>query len=161
MLLLIYAIATVATSCRRPSPLSSKLTSLRVLKSISGGRRSQWPTGLRHELSSLDRVLGSWVWIPLKLWVSVLCAEILCVGRGLATGWYIVQGVLPTVYRIKKLKKRPRPKKGPFSNNNNKFRAHRHRSTQCQASSIPKGTWKTRTISASQYSSKGWFLHFY
>jgi hypothetical protein len=29
---------------------------------------------------------------------------ILCVGIGLATGWSPVQGVLPTVYRIKKLK---------------------------------------------------------
>jgi hypothetical protein len=32
-----------------------------------------------------------------------------CVGSGLATGWSPVQGVLPTMYRIKKLKKRPRP----------------------------------------------------
>jgi hypothetical protein len=30
-----------------------------------------------------------------------------CVGSGLATGWSPVQGVLPTVYRIKKLIKRP------------------------------------------------------
>jgi hypothetical protein len=28
------------------------------------------------------------------------------IGSGLATGWSPVQGVLPTVYRIKKLKKR-------------------------------------------------------
>jgi hypothetical protein len=28
--------------------------------------RSQWPRGLRHELSSLVRKLGSWVRIPLK-----------------------------------------------------------------------------------------------
>jgi hypothetical protein len=33
-----------------------------------------------------------------------------CVGRGLATGWSPVQGVLQTVYRINKLKKRPRSK---------------------------------------------------
>jgi hypothetical protein len=31
-----------------------------------------------------------------------VCA-VLCVGRGLATGWSPVQGVLPTVYRIKNL----------------------------------------------------------
>jgi hypothetical protein len=37
---------------------------------------------------------------------------VLCVGRDIATGWSPVQGVLPTVYRIKKLKKRPRPNKG-------------------------------------------------
>jgi hypothetical protein len=39
--------------------------------------RSQWPRGLRHELSSLARTLGSWVRIPLKIWMSV-CAFILC-----------------------------------------------------------------------------------
>jgi hypothetical protein len=33
---------------------------------------------------------------------------VLCVGSGLATGWSPVQGVLPTVYRIKKPKKLPR-----------------------------------------------------
>jgi hypothetical protein len=33
---------------------------------------------------------------------------VLCVDSGLATGWSLVQGVLPTVYRIKKLKKRPK-----------------------------------------------------
>jgi hypothetical protein len=40
-----------------------------------------------------------------------VCA-VLCIGRGLATGWSPVQGVQPNVYRIKKLKKRPRPNKG-------------------------------------------------
>jgi hypothetical protein len=30
---------------------------------------------------------------------------VLCVGSGLETGWSPVQGVRPTVYRIKKLKK--------------------------------------------------------
>jgi hypothetical protein len=83
--------------------------------------RSQWPRGLRHELSSLARTLRSWVRIPLIAWMSVLYAFILCVGRGCATGWSPVQGVLPTLYRIKKLKKRPRPNKGlqSHSNNNN------------------------------------------
>jgi hypothetical protein len=38
---------------------------------------SQWPCGLRHELSSPSRMLGSWVRIPLKAWMSV-CAFILC-----------------------------------------------------------------------------------
>jgi hypothetical protein len=41
-----------------------------------------------------------------------LCAFILCVGSGLATSSSPVQGVLTTVYRIKKLKKRPRSNKG-------------------------------------------------
>jgi hypothetical protein len=32
---------------------------------------SQWPCDLRHELSSPIRTLGSWVRIPLKVWMSV------------------------------------------------------------------------------------------
>jgi hypothetical protein len=37
--------------------------------------RSRWPSGLRrHELSSLALTLGSWVRVPLKAWMSVLCA---------------------------------------------------------------------------------------
>jgi hypothetical protein len=54
---------------------------------------SQWPRGLRHELSSLARMLGSWVRIPLKAWMFVC----VCIGSGLATGWSPIQGVLPTV----------------------------------------------------------------
>jgi hypothetical protein len=33
--------------------------------------RSQWPRGLRHELSSLAQPLGSWIRIPLEVWISV------------------------------------------------------------------------------------------
>jgi hypothetical protein len=40
--------------------------------------QSQWPHSLRHELSLLAQTLGSWVRIPLKAWMSVLCAFILC-----------------------------------------------------------------------------------
>jgi hypothetical protein len=40
--------------------------------------RSQWPHGLRHELSSLDQTLGSWVRIPLETWKSV-CVHSVCV----------------------------------------------------------------------------------
>jgi hypothetical protein len=40
-----------------------------------------------------------------------LVCVVLCVGSGIATGWSPVQGVLPTVHRIRKLKKRPRSKK--------------------------------------------------
>jgi hypothetical protein len=42
--------------------------------------------------------------------VRLICVCVLCAGSGLATGWYPVQGVLPTLYRIKKLKKRSRSK---------------------------------------------------
>jgi hypothetical protein len=38
---------------------------------------SQWPRGLSHELSSLARTLWSCDRIPLKAWMSVLCAFIL------------------------------------------------------------------------------------
>jgi hypothetical protein len=37
-----------------------------------------WPRDLRHELSSLARMLGSWVRIPLKAVMFVLCPFILC-----------------------------------------------------------------------------------
>jgi hypothetical protein len=54
-------------------------------------RRSQWPRGLRHELSSLSRTLGSWVRIPLKAWMSVCIYSVFvlsCVHVvALATGW--------------------------------------------------------------------------
>jgi hypothetical protein len=42
--------------------------------------RSQWPRGLRHELSSPAPTLRSWVRIPLEAWMFVcgLCAFILC-----------------------------------------------------------------------------------
>jgi hypothetical protein len=39
-----------------------------------------------------------------------VCVCLFCVGRGLATGRYPAKRVLPTVYRTRKLKKRPRPK---------------------------------------------------
>jgi hypothetical protein len=42
-------------------------------------------------------------------YVYLFCVYVvLCVGRGLAMGWSPVEGVIPTAYRIKKLKKRPR-----------------------------------------------------
>jgi hypothetical protein len=43
--------------------------------------------------------------------VHLFCVcVILCIYRGLTTGWSPVQGVLPTVYMIKKLKSGPGPK---------------------------------------------------
>jgi hypothetical protein len=70
---------------------------------IYDNRRSQWPRGVRHELSSLDPPLGSWVRIPVKVWKFGVCMRlfcvclVLCLGSGLVTGWSLVQGVLPTV----------------------------------------------------------------
>jgi hypothetical protein len=37
--------------------------------------QSQWPRGLRHEMSSPARTLGSWFRVPLEAW---LYAFILC-----------------------------------------------------------------------------------
>jgi hypothetical protein len=51
-----------------------------------------------HELSALARTQESWVRIPLKTWMP-LYAFILRVGRGLATGWSPLQGVVTSVLR--------------------------------------------------------------
>jgi hypothetical protein len=51
--------------------------------------RSQWPRCPRREPSSLARTLGSWVRIPLQVWMSVCVYSvfvILCVGSDLVTG---------------------------------------------------------------------------
>jgi hypothetical protein len=45
----------------------------------------------------------------------VCVCVVLCIGTGLATCWSSVQCVLPCVYKIKKLKKRPRSNKGLYS----------------------------------------------
>jgi hypothetical protein len=48
----------------------------------------------------------------MNVYVRLFCIYVvLCVGRGLTTDWSPVQGVLPTVYRTKKVKKRPRSKR--------------------------------------------------
>jgi hypothetical protein len=66
--------------------------------------RSQWPRGLRHEMSSSAWTLGSLVRIPLEAWMFVCVYSVFvlsCVSSGLATGWSLVQGALPTVYKCK------------------------------------------------------------
>jgi hypothetical protein len=79
---------------------------------ITVAARSKTWTCLRS-LGSWDRGFESHSRHACLYCVSFFCVcVVLCVGRGLATGWSPVQGVLPTVYRIKKLKKRPRPYKG-------------------------------------------------
>jgi hypothetical protein len=74
--------------------------------------RSQWSRGLTHELSSLVRTLGSWVRISVEACVS-MCIYSVCVV--LATGWSLVQEVLPTLYRINKLEKRSGSNKGLYN----------------------------------------------
>jgi hypothetical protein len=67
--------------------------------------RAQWPHGLGHELLPPDQAQGSWVWFPLEAWMSIygysVCV-VLCVVRGLATGWSPTQGVLLTMYGLNK-----------------------------------------------------------
>jgi hypothetical protein len=62
--------------------------------------RSQCPRGLKHDLSSLARSLGSWVRIPLNAWMTVCVYSVFmlsCVGSDLATGWSPVQGILSSI----------------------------------------------------------------
>jgi hypothetical protein len=69
--------------------------------------QSQWPRGLKHKPSSPVRTVGSLVRIPLEAWMFVCFYSVFvlsCLGRGLFTDWSFVQGVLPTFYKIKKLK---------------------------------------------------------
>jgi hypothetical protein len=48
--------------------------------------RSQWPRGVRHELSSFARTLGSWVRIPVEAWMSDCVYFVFVLGSGLVTG---------------------------------------------------------------------------
>jgi hypothetical protein len=91
----------------------------RILRMASCNKsRSQWPRGLRHEMSSPAWTLGSWVRIPLESWMFVCVCFVFvlsCVGSGLATGWSPVQGILPIVHKCKiknPHKRRPRPDMG-------------------------------------------------
>jgi hypothetical protein len=64
---------------------------------LSTSCRSQWARGLRHELSSLARTLGSWVRIPFRSWILVC----VCIGSGLTIRWSPVRGVLPTILGLR------------------------------------------------------------
>jgi hypothetical protein len=78
--------------------------------------RSEQSRGLKLELSSLTRTLGSWVRIPLEAWMSEFfysVCVVLCVAMGFVMGCSPFQGVLPTVYKIEKLKSDQGPTKGP------------------------------------------------
>jgi hypothetical protein len=85
------------SSPQRHPPLQyvSATRSSEIIRS-GAGHSSLW-----HELSSVARKLGSWVRIPHKAWMFDVCIfcvyVVLCLGRGLATGWSLVQGVLPSV----------------------------------------------------------------
>jgi hypothetical protein len=68
---------------------------------VEGWCRSQWPRGLRHEISSPARTLGLWVRIPLKAWMSVyiyfVFVQIAALGRA--------DSPSKESYRLSKIKK--------------------------------------------------------
>jgi hypothetical protein len=84
---------------RRPRlrSVDNSKTNLREIGWGDMDRRLQWACGLRHELSSPDRTLGSCVRISLEAWMSVCVYSVFVSGSGLATGWSLVQGALPNV----------------------------------------------------------------
>jgi hypothetical protein len=106
------------TSRQTLQPACSHIKGYHSYFVVGNLRGSQWPCGLRHEMSSPARTLGSWVRIPLEAWMFVFVYSVFvlsCVGSGLATGWSLVQGVLPIVYKCKikePHKRRPRPDMG-------------------------------------------------
>jgi hypothetical protein len=61
---------------------------------------------LRRDRSSPAQTLGLWVRIPVL--AMYVCVCLFCVCVVLTKGWSPAQGVLPTVYWIKKLKQWPR-----------------------------------------------------
>jgi hypothetical protein len=71
--------------------------------------RLSYGTAWAHEPSSPAQTLGSWDRIPLEAWISVcvrlfcVCV-VLCIGSCFATGWFPVQWVLPTAYRLRNWK---------------------------------------------------------
>jgi hypothetical protein len=73
-------------------------------------RSKAWTVFARSNtgIVSSNRTQGMDVFIVCIYSVFVLS----CVGRGLAAGWSPIQGVLPIVYRLKKLKTRLRPNQG-------------------------------------------------
>jgi hypothetical protein len=95
---LVYGISTAVWSI--PYILDRQLLSLPItLAALSRA----WTIFARSNTG----VVGSNTTRGMDVCVRLFCV-VPCVGSGLATGWSPIQGVLPTVYRIKKLKKRRR-----------------------------------------------------
>jgi hypothetical protein len=79
---------------------------MNVLLLITAVVRSKVWTAFAHLSAG---IVGSNPTQGMDLCMRLFCVcAVLGVGSGLATGWSPVQGVLPTVYRIKKVKKWPR-----------------------------------------------------
>jgi hypothetical protein len=86
---------------------------------------TQWPRGLRRDLSSPARTLGSCVRIPLVAWTSVCVYSMLvlfCVSVEALRRADPRPRILTDYVQIGKLKKRPKPSKGFYCYNRMKFR---------------------------------------
>jgi hypothetical protein len=94
---------------------------------IQDHSRSQYKGEFSHAKSNESRskagtvfarseagIVGSNTTQSMDVWCVCMClfcvCVVLCLGRGLATSWSLVQGVLPSVKMIMKSKKRPGPK---------------------------------------------------
>jgi hypothetical protein len=114
--------------CLRPLSLCNRRPAIMVLKFLyhahkSSGKNIQ-PVNIQQPITVVARSRAWTVFARWNAWIVSsnptrgmdVCIRLFCVcvvlyvGSGLATGWSPVQGVLPTVYRIEKLKKRPRAK---------------------------------------------------
>jgi hypothetical protein len=60
---------TVVTACTT----CFNVQNLRILHTKVHLCRSEWQRGLRHEISSPAQALGSWVRIPLGVWMCLCC----------------------------------------------------------------------------------------
>jgi hypothetical protein len=85
--------------------------------------RSRWPRGLKAWTvfaRSNTGLVGSNPTQGIDVYVRLFCVcVVLCVGSGLGTGWSLVQGVLQTVQKYKKIEEEARPNKKaiePFRN---------------------------------------------
>jgi hypothetical protein len=56
-------------NCEKKNRACASGYSSRVAEHLCRQGRSQWPRGLRHEMSSPARTPGPWVRIPLKAWM--------------------------------------------------------------------------------------------
>jgi hypothetical protein len=100
-------------------------SNLIITFSVTSKRGLNFPTGVFHWSAPGGRAVYCINYFrPLEHWgrefeshsrhkclyALLYIRVVLCVGSCLATGWSPVKAVLPTVYRVKKLKKRPMPK---------------------------------------------------
>jgi hypothetical protein len=102
------------TKCEFTTDLSLPII-INIYSVVSKRSRSQWPRGLRHELSAPAQTLGSWVPIPLEAWISVCvysvsvlsCVQIAALRRANPPS----KKSNRLCKKAKTLKKRPRPNK--------------------------------------------------